>query len=101
MSETLPSSDIVQYPLLPLRDVVVFPHMIIPFVIRRPSSIKALEYALVKGTRIFLSAQHDATRPAAGARRPATPPPSRPDGRRPSRRTAHPTRGPRDKQVSR
>ncbi|HEU0092162.1 MAG TPA: endopeptidase La [Vicinamibacteria bacterium] len=49
-------------PMVPLRDVVVFPHMMIPFVIGRPSSIKALEYALVKGKRIFLSAQHDATR---------------------------------------
>ncbi len=48
-------------PMVPLRDVVVFPHMMIPFVIGRPSSIKALDYALVKGKRIFLSAQHDAT----------------------------------------
>ncbi|HET7294060.1 MAG TPA: endopeptidase La [Vicinamibacteria bacterium] len=49
-------------PMVPLRDVVVFPHMMIPFVIGRPSSIRALDYALVKGKRIFLSAQHDATR---------------------------------------
>src|SRR5260221_2118888 len=49
-------------PMVPLRDVVVFPHMMIPFVIGRASSIKALDYALVKGKRIFLSAQHDATR---------------------------------------
>jgi ATP-dependent Lon protease len=49
-------------PMVPLRDVVVFPHMMIPFVIGRPSSIRALEYALTKGKRIFLSAQHDATR---------------------------------------
>src|SRR4029453_17063937 len=49
-------------PMVPLRDVVVFPHMMIPFVIGRPSSIRALEYALGKGKRIFLSAQHDATR---------------------------------------
>ncbi len=49
-------------PMVPLRDVVVFPHMMIPFVIGRSSSIKALDYALVKGKRIFLSAQHDATR---------------------------------------
>ena len=49
-------------PMVPLRDVVVFPHMMIPFVIGRPSSIKALDYALIKGKRIFLSAQHDATR---------------------------------------
>src|ERR671925_393937 len=56
-------SDVIEtLPMVPLRDVVVFPHMMIPFVIGRPSSIKALEYALVKGKRIFLSAQHDATR---------------------------------------
>ena len=56
-------SDVVEtLPMVPLRDVVVFPHMMIPFVIGRPSSIKALDYALIKGKRIFLSAQHDATR---------------------------------------
>jgi ATP-dependent Lon protease len=49
-------------PMVPLRDVVVFPHMMIPFVIGRPSSIKALEHALAKGKKIFLSAQHDASR---------------------------------------
>jgi ATP-dependent Lon protease len=49
-------------PMVPLRDVVVFPHMMIPFVIGRQSSIKALEHALARGKRIFLSAQHDATR---------------------------------------
>jgi ATP-dependent Lon protease len=54
-------------PMVPLRDLVVFPHMMIPFVIGRPSSIKALEHALVKGKRIFLSAQHDATRDNPGA----------------------------------
>jgi ATP-dependent Lon protease len=48
-------------PMVPLRDVVVFPHMMIPFVIGRPSSTKALDYALARGKRIFLSAQHDAT----------------------------------------
>jgi ATP-dependent Lon protease len=48
-------------PLVPLRDVVVFPHMMIPFVIGRPSSIRALDHAVDKGKRIFLSAQHDAT----------------------------------------
>ncbi len=48
-------------PMVPLRDLVVFPHMMIPFVIGRQSSIKALEFALVKGKRVFLSAQHDAT----------------------------------------
>ena len=53
-------------PMVPLRDVVVFPHMMIPFVVGRPSSIKALDYALQKGKRIFLSAQHDAARDNPG-----------------------------------
>ena len=47
-------------PVVPLRDVVVFPHMMMPFVIGRPSSIRALEHALGKDKRIFLAAQHDA-----------------------------------------
>ena len=47
-------------PIVPLRDVVVFPHMMMPFVIGRPSSIRALEHALVKDKRIFLAAQQDA-----------------------------------------
>jgi len=48
-------------PIVPLRDLVVFPHMMIPFVIGRPSSTRALEHALAKDKRIFLAAQHDAT----------------------------------------
>ncbi|MGE0816519.1 MAG: endopeptidase La [Vicinamibacterales bacterium] len=48
-------------PVVPLRDVVVFPHMMMPFVIGRPSSIRALEHALGKDKRIFLAAQHDAS----------------------------------------
>ena len=36
MSEPTPSTDVVQYPLLPLRDVVVFPHMVIPLFVGRP-----------------------------------------------------------------
>jgi ATP-dependent Lon protease len=60
-------ADVIEtLPMVPLRDVVVFPHMMIPFVIGRASSIKALEHALVKGKRIFLSAQHDASRDAPG-----------------------------------
>jgi ATP-dependent Lon protease len=57
------SDDLIEtLPMVPLRDVVVFPHMMVPFVIGRASSIKALEHALTRGKRIFLSAQHDATR---------------------------------------
>ena len=47
-------------PIVPLRDVVVFPHMMMPFVIGRPSSTRALEHALVKDKRIFLATQKDA-----------------------------------------
>jgi len=49
------------FPIVPLRDVVVFPYMMIPFVIGRPSSTRALEHALAKDKRIFLAAQKDAT----------------------------------------
>ncbi|MDY7037299.1 MAG: endopeptidase La [Thermodesulfobacteriota bacterium] len=48
------------YPLLPLRDVVVFPNMVVPLFVGRESSIKALEYAMSHEKEIFLSAQKDA-----------------------------------------
>jgi ATP-dependent Lon protease len=44
-------------PLLPLRDVVVFPHMVIPLFVGRPKSIKALEAAMESGRQIMLVAQ--------------------------------------------
>src|SRR5512134_2108005 len=47
----------VQFPLLPLRDVVVFPHMVIPLFVGRPKSIKALEIAMESGKSILLVAQ--------------------------------------------
>jgi ATP-dependent Lon protease len=62
MSETLPGSDIVQYPLLPLRDVVVFPHMVIPLFVGRPKSIKAMETAMEAGKSILLVAQKSAAK---------------------------------------
>ncbi|MEE1566605.1 MAG: endopeptidase La, partial [Arenicellales bacterium] len=46
--------------MLPLRDVVVFPHMVIPLFVGREKSIKALEEAVQAGKQIFLAAQHDA-----------------------------------------
>jgi ATP-dependent Lon protease len=47
-------------PLVPLRDMVVFPHMMQPFVVGRESSIRALEAALATPTkRLFLAAQKD------------------------------------------
>ena len=47
----------VELPLLPLRDVVVFPHMVIPLFVGRPKSIKALELAMESERRIMLVAQ--------------------------------------------
>jgi ATP-dependent Lon protease len=47
-------------PLLPLRDIVVFPHMIVPLFVGRAKSIKALEHAMLKEKHIFLASQKDA-----------------------------------------
>ena len=47
-------------PLLPLRDVVIFPGMMMPFVVGRPRSVAALERAMEGGKRLFLAAQRDA-----------------------------------------
>jgi ATP-dependent Lon protease len=49
-------------PLLPLRDVVVFPHMVIPLFVGRPKSIKALETAMSQERRIMLVAQKAAAK---------------------------------------
>ncbi len=48
-------------PMVPIRDVVIFPFMVVPFVIGRESSVNALESALQGDKRIFLATQHDAT----------------------------------------
>jgi ATP-dependent Lon protease len=48
-------------PMMPIRDVVVFPHMMTPFVVGRESSIRALEEALASDKKIFLATQHDAS----------------------------------------
>jgi ATP-dependent Lon protease len=54
------------YPLLPLRDVVVFPHMVIPLFVGRSKSIKALEMAMEAGKSIALVAQRSATKDDPG-----------------------------------
>ncbi len=52
----------IDLPLLPLRDVVVFPHMVIPLFVGRPKSIKALEAAMEAERRIMLVAQKAAAK---------------------------------------
>src|SRR6266852_5270938 len=66
MSDTTPPAEIVQYPLLPLRDVVVFPHMVIPLFVGRPKSIKAMETAMEAGKSILLVAQKSAAKDDPG-----------------------------------
>ena len=52
----------IELPMLPLRDVVVFPHMVIPLFVGRPKSIKALESAMAAERRIMLVAQKTAAK---------------------------------------
>ncbi|MDQ2924346.1 MAG: endopeptidase La [Acidobacteriota bacterium] len=48
-------------PMMPIREMVIFPHMMTPFVVGRESSVRALEEALTGDRRIFLATQHDAS----------------------------------------
>jgi ATP-dependent Lon protease len=50
----------IEYPLLPLRDIVIFPNMVAPLFVGREKSIKALEYAMGQGKTIFLATQKKA-----------------------------------------
>ncbi|MGB8771060.1 MAG: LON peptidase substrate-binding domain-containing protein, partial [Candidatus Korobacteraceae bacterium] len=47
--------------MMPIRDVVIFPYMMTPFVVGRESSVRALEEALAGDKKIFLATQHDAS----------------------------------------
>ena len=48
--------------MMPIRDVVIFPHMMSPFVVGRSASVRALEMALGHDKKIFLATQHDASK---------------------------------------
>ncbi|MBN7769475.1 endopeptidase La [Marinobacter daepoensis] len=63
----IPDETVHEYPLLPLRDVVVFPHMVVPLFVGREKSIQALEAAMEGGKEILLVAQKDAATDEPGA----------------------------------
>ncbi len=54
-------SDTKRLPMMPIRDVVIFPYMMTPFVVGRESSVRALEEAMSGNKQIFLATQHDAS----------------------------------------
>src|ERR1700758_5490883 len=54
-------SDSRKLPMMPIREVVIFPHMMTPFLVGRESSVRALEEALAGDRKIFLATQHDAS----------------------------------------
>src|SRR6202453_717174 len=54
-------SDTKRLPMMPIRDVVIFPYMMTPFVVGRESSVRALEEAMAGEKKIFLATQHDAS----------------------------------------
>ncbi|UHQ24733.1 endopeptidase La [Lysobacter sp. 5GHs7-4] len=64
---TEPTSDVLDLPVLPLRDVVVFPHMVIPLFVGRDKSIRALDLAMESDKRILLVAQKSAETDDPGA----------------------------------
>ena len=54
------SSSVIELPLLPLRDVVVYPHMVLPLFVGREKSIEALEDAMANDKQVLLVAQRNA-----------------------------------------
>src|SRR3984957_8463182 len=61
MTTSKEKSETRRLPMMPIRDVVIFPHMMTPFVVGRESSVRALEEALAGDKKIFLATQHDAS----------------------------------------
>src|ERR1700684_905262 len=60
MTASRDKSELRKFPMMPIRDMVIFPHMMTPFVVGRESSVRALEEALNGERKIFLATQHDA-----------------------------------------
>ncbi len=58
--ESRDKGDLRKLPMMPIRDMVIFPYMMTPFVVGRESSVRALEEALTGDRKIFLATQHDA-----------------------------------------
>src|ERR1700689_5012450 len=53
--------EVKRVPMMPVRDIVIFPQMMAPFIVGREGSVKALEEALAGEKKIFLATQHDAS----------------------------------------
>jgi ATP-dependent Lon protease len=60
MTQSKEKSELRKLPMMPIRDMVIFPYMMTPFVVGRESSVRALEEALNGDRKIFLATQHDA-----------------------------------------
>ena len=60
-NEEVLGREVRKLPMMPIRDMVIFPHMMTPFVVGRESSVRALEEALTGDRKIFLATQHDAS----------------------------------------
>src|SRR6204780_1318225 len=54
-------SEMKRVPMMPVRDMVIFPQMMQPFIVGRESSVRALEEAMAGEKKIFLATQHDAS----------------------------------------
>src|ERR1700723_3837097 len=61
MTASRDKGDLRKLPMMPIRDMVIFPYMMTPFVVGRESSVRALEEALTGDRKIFLATQHDAS----------------------------------------
>jgi ATP-dependent Lon protease len=66
MSDQTLHSSAATYPVLPLRDIVVFPHMIVPLFVGRTRSVKALEAVMKDDRQILLASQRDAAKDEPG-----------------------------------